>query len=165
VKVEINGSDVKVTGPKGSLEKSFHPSMKIAMTGKELTVTRPSDSKFHKSLHGLTRMLIHNMIKGTTTGFEKALEIQGVGYRAELVGGKYLKLSVGFSHSIIVKTAPGLQIVLDDQTHLKVVGIDKEMVGMMASKIRSFRPPEPYKGKGIRYKDEVVRKKAGKTAA
>ena len=165
VKVEISGYDVSVTGPKGNLKRSLHPSMQLKLDGKTLTVSRPSDSKFHKSMHGLTRMLLFNMIKGTTDGFMRALEIQGVGYRAELIGGKHLRLAVGFSHPIIIKATPGLSIVLDDPTHIKVMGIDKELVGMMASKIRSFRPPEPYKGKGIRYKDEVVRKKAGKTAA
>lgn len=164
VKVEMSGQHVKVTGPKGTLEKNFHHSMKIKMENNIITVERPGDSKFHRALHGLTRQLIHNMIKGVTVGYEKELEIQGVGYRAELLG-KALKISVGFSHPIIVKTVPGVSVVLDDPTHFKVVGIDKELVGMMASKIRGFRPPEPYKGKGIRYKNETVRKKAGKTAA
>ncbi len=165
VKIDIKGHDVTVTGPKGTLAKTFHPSMTLNLDNKTLTVTRPGDSRFHKSLHGLTRQLIFNMVKGVSDGFEKALEIQGVGYRAELIAGKHLKLLVGYSHSILVRQTPGIQIVLDDQTHLRVVGIDKEIVGMMAAKIRSFRPPEPYKGKGIRYKGEVVRKKAGKTAA
>lgn len=165
VKVEIKGSDVTVTGPKGTLSKSMHPSMTMTLTDKTFSVTRPSDNGFHKSLHGLTRQLVFNMVKGVSEGFEKSLEIQGVGYRAELIAGKHLKLQVGFSHSIMVKATPGIQIVLDDPTHFKVMGIDKELVGMMAAKIRSFRPPEPYKGKGIRYKGEIVRKKAGKTAA
>jgi large subunit ribosomal protein L6 len=164
VKVELSGSDVKVTGPKGFLEKTFHPSMKIKLEKGVVTVERPGDSKFHRALHGLTRQLIFNMVKGVTVGFQRELEIQGVGYRAELVG-KALKIAVGFSHPIIVKPVPGVSVVLDDPTHFKVMGIDKELVGMMASKIRGFRPPEPYKGKGIRYKGEVVRKKAGKTAA
>lgn len=165
VKVDISGRDVTVVGPKGTLTRVFHPSMTLKLETKTLTVTRPSDSRLHKSLHGLTRMLLFNMVKGTSVGFEKALEIQGVGYRAELLGGKHLKLAVGYSHPIIVKCTPGISIVLDDPTHLRVVGIDKELVGMVAAKIRSFRPPEPYKGKGIRYKNETVRKKAGKTAA
>jgi len=155
---------MKVTGPKGSLEKTFHPSMKIKIDKSVVTVERPGDSKFHRSLHGLTRQLIFNMVQGVTVGFQRELEIQGVGYRAELVG-KALKIAVGFSHPIIVKPVPGISVVLDDPTHFKVVGMDKELVGMMASKIRGFRPPEPYKGKGIRYKGEAVRKKAGKTAA
>jgi large subunit ribosomal protein L6 len=165
VKVELKGSDVMVTGPKGTLSRSMHPSMTMTLADKTLTVTRPSDNGFHKSLHGLTRQLVFNMVKGVSEGFEKSLEIQGVGYRAELIAGKHLKLQVGFSHSIMVRATPGIQIVLEDPTHLKIMGIDKELVGMMAAKIRSFRPPEPYKGKGIRYKGEIVRKKAGKTAA
>jgi large subunit ribosomal protein L6 len=165
VKVELKGSDVMVTGPKGTLSRSMHPSMTMTLVDKTFTVTRPSDNGFHKSLHGLTRQLVFNMVKGVSEGFEKSLEIQGVGYRAELIAGKHLKLQVGFSHSIMVRATPGIQIVLDDPTHLKIMGIDKELVGMMAAKIRSFRPPEPYKGKGIRYKGEIVRKKAGKTAA
>jgi large subunit ribosomal protein L6 len=165
VKVEIKGSDVKVTGPKGTLSRSMHPSMTMVLDDKTFSVTRPSDSGFHKSLHGLTRQLVFNMVKGVSEGFDKSLEIQGVGYRAELVAGKHLKLQVGYSHSILVRATPGIQIELADPTHIRVMGIDKELVGMMAAKIRSFRPPEPYKGKGIRYKGEVVRKKAGKTAA
>ncbi len=165
VKVEIKGSDVKVTGPKGTLSRSMHPSMTMALDDKTFSVTRPSDSGFHKSLHGLTRQLVFNMVKGVSEGFDKSLDIQGVGYRAELIAGKHLKLQVGYSHSILVRETPGIQIVLADPTHIKVMGIDKELVGMMAAKIRSFRPPEPYKGKGIRYKGEIVRKKAGKTAA
>lgn len=165
VKVELKGSDVKVTGPKGTLSRSMHPSMTMTLADKTFTVTRPSENGFHRSLHGLTRQLVFNMVKGVSEGFEKSLEIQGVGYRAELIAGKHLKLQVGYSHSIMVRATPGIQIVLDDPTHIKVMGIDKELVGMMAAKIRSFRPPEPYKGKGIRYKGEVVRKKAGKTAA
>jgi large subunit ribosomal protein L6 len=165
VKVEIKGSDVTVTGPKGTLSRSMHPSMTMTLADKTFSVTRPSDNGFHKSLHGLTRQLVFNMVKGVSEGFDKSLEIQGVGYRAELIAGKHLKLQVGFSHSILVRETPGIQIVLADPTHIKVMGIDKELVGMMAAKIRSFRPPEPYKGKGIRYKGEVVRKKAGTTAA
>lgn len=165
VKVEIKGSDVTVTGPKGTLFRSMHPSMTMTLDNKTFSVTRPSDNGFHKSLHGLTRQLVFNMVKGVSEGFEKSLEIQGVGYRAELIAGKHLKLQVGYSHSIMVRATPGIQIVLDDPTHIKIMGIDKELVGMMAAKIRSFRPPEPYKGKGIRYKGEIVRKKAGKTAA
>ncbi len=165
VKLEIKGQEVTVTGPKGTLSRSMHPSMTLTLDKKTLAVTRPSDTGFHRSLHGLTRQLIFNMVKGVTDGFEKSLEIQGVGYRAEIVGGKHLKLQVGYSHAIMIKATPGIQIILEDPTHFKITGIDKELVGMMAAKIRSFRPPEPYKGKGIRYKDEIVRKKAGKTAA
>lgn len=138
--------------------------MKVTIDGKTITVARPSDTRYHKSLHGLTRQIIFNMIQGTTAGFEKSLEIQGVGYRAEMMG-KHVKISVGFSHALLIKNTPGIHVQIEDPTHLKVVGLDKELVGMMAAKIRSFRPPEPYKGKGIRYKGEFVKKKAGKTAA
>ncbi len=164
VKIEIKGSDVKVTGPKGTLERTLHPSMKLTLDKNVLTVERPGDSKFHRALHGLTRQLIFNMVKGVTDGFQRELEIQGVGYRAEQVG-KSLKILVGYSHPILVRPVPGITLALDDPTHIRVSGIDKELVGLTAAKIRGFRPPEPYKGKGIRYKNEVVRKKAGKTAA
>ncbi len=164
VKVEFSGLDVKVVGPKGTLEKTMHPSMKIKMDKNVITVERPGDSKYHKALHGLTRQLIANMIEGVTKGYQRELEIQGVGYRAEQVG-KSLKILVGYSHPILVRPVPGITLALDDPTHIRVSGIDKELVGMTAAKIRGFRPPEPYKGKGIRYKNEVVRKKAGKTAA
>lgn len=163
VKLEMTGTTVKVTGPKGTLEKEVHPSMKIIVDGNVVRVERPTDSKFHRSLHGLTRQIIFNMVKGTTEGFERALEINGVGYRAELIG-TVLKLSVGYSHAVMVKPLTGLSLIVDDPTHIRVAGMDKELVGMMAAKIRSFRPPEPYKGKGIRYAGEQVRKKAGKTA-
>ncbi len=164
VKVEMSGPDVKVTGPKGTLEQTLHPSMKVSIDGSTIKVERPGDSKFHRALHGLTRQLIHNMIKGVTDGFQRELEIQGVGYRAEQVG-KGLKIVVGYSHPILVRPLPGITLSLDDPTHIKITGIDKQLVGQMAAKIRGFRPPEPYKGKGIRYKGEQVRKKAGKTAA
>jgi large subunit ribosomal protein L6 len=164
VKVEIDGSKVKVTGPKGSLERELHPSMTAKQEDSTVLVERPSDSKLHRSLHGLTRQLIYNMVKGTSDGFERVLEINGVGYRAEL-RGKTLRLAVGFSHAIMVKPVEGIQFVLDDPTHVRVQGIDKELVGQVAAKIRGFRPPEPYKGKGIRYVGEYVRKKAGKTTA
>ncbi len=163
VKVEINGSHVKVTGPKGSLERDIHPSMTAKQEESQILVERPSDSKFHRSLHGLTRQLIFNMVKGTSEGFEKVLEINGVGYRAEL-RGRHLRLAVGFSHPIMVKPVEGVEFVLDDPNHVRVQGIDKELVGQVAAKIRGFRPPEPYKGKGIRYAGEFVRKKAGKAA-
>ncbi len=163
VKVEINGSNVKVTGPKGTLERDIHPSMTAKQDNGSVLVERPSDSKFHRSLHGLTRQLIFNMVKGTSDGFEKVLEINGVGYRAEL-RGRFLRLAVGFSHAIMIKPIEGIQFVLDDPNHVRVQGIDKELVGQVAAKIRGFRPPEPYKGKGIRYAGEYVRKKAGKAA-
>ncbi|MCK4857446.1 MAG: 50S ribosomal protein L6 [candidate division Zixibacteria bacterium] len=164
VKVELDGSDITVTGPKGTLSRSLHPVMKIQIEGDLLTVQRPSDSRFHKSLHGLTRQLVNNMVTGVSNGFAKTLEIVGVGYRAELVG-RHLKVIVGYSHPMLMKAPEGITFVLSDPTHIKVSGIDKELVGVVAAKIRSFRPPEPYKGKGIRYEGEYVRRKAGKTAA
>ena len=130
----------------------------------EITVSRPSDNRNHRSLHGLYRTLISNMVTGVTKGFEKKLEIVGVGYRAEL-RGKSLLLSLGFSHPILFKPPEGIEIKLEGLTKIFVSGIDKQLVGQSAAKIRSFRPPEPYKGKGIRYEGEYVRRKAGKTAA
>ena len=164
VGVKINQNEITVSGPKGELTREFHPSMKVETSKDEIVVFRSSDSKFHKSLHGLTRALIANMIDGVTTGYRKALEIQGVGYKAELMGKK-LNLSLGFSHPILFSPPEGIKIDLDAPNRIAVSGIDKELVGLVAAKIRSFRPPEPYKGKGIRYKGEFVRKKAGKAAA
>ncbi len=163
VKVEIKGNQVKVTGPKGELTQSIHPSMMVEISEKELVVKRPSDNKFHKSLHGLTRSLIANMVAGVTSEYQKSLEIQGVGYKAEL-RGKKLNLSLGLSHPILFSPPEGIKIELDGPNKINVSGTDKQLVGEVAAKIRSVRPPEPYKGKGIRYVGELVRKKAGKTA-
>lgn len=164
VKVELSGTDVTVTGPKGVLNRTLHPQMKVVIDKDVITVERSSDSKFHRSLHGLTRQLVANMVDGVNTGFSKVLEIVGVGYRAEMMG-KNLRLSVGYSHPIIVKAPEGVSFEVPEPVKIKVLGIDKELVGMVAAKIRYFRPPEPYKGKGIRYQGEYVRRKAGKTAA
>jgi large subunit ribosomal protein L6 len=164
VKVEFASGEIKVTGPHGSLSRSLHPTMLVKIESQQISVERPSDNRLAKSLHGLTRMLIANMVKGVSTGFEKILEITGVGYRAEMIG-KHLRLLVGYSHPVIFKIPQGIVITLDSPTRIKVWGADKELVGMIAAKIRSFRPPEPYKGKGIRYENEHVRRKAGKTAA
>ncbi len=162
VAVKIEGNRVVVTGPKGSLERSFNPEMTIAMDGRSLRVTRPSDERQYRALHGLTRTLLNNMVKGVSDGFEKNLEIVGVGYRAELSGQK-LVLRIGFSHPVEIVPPPGVSIVLDGQTKIKVQGIDKEKVGQLAAEIRAVHPPDHYKGKGIRYAGEVVRIKAGKT--
>ncbi len=162
VAVKIEGNRVVVTGPKGSLERSFNPEMTIAMDGGSLRVTRPSDERQYRALHGLTRTLLNNMVKGVSDGFEKNLEIVGVGYRAELSGQK-LVLRIGFSHPVEIVPPPGVSIVLDGQTKIKVQGIDKEKVGQLAAEIRAVHPPDHYKGKGIRYAGEVVRIKAGKT--
>ena len=160
---QANGT-LSVKGPKGSLQLSAHPDMKVVIDGGEVRVERPSDEKQHRALHGLTRSLITNMVIGVTDGFAKTLEIVGVGYRADLKG-KGLTLSLGFSHTIEYTPDDGVSLECPNQTTIVVSGIDKQKVGQAAADIRAFRPPEPYKGKGIRYKGEHVRRKAGKTAA
>ena len=162
VAVKIENNKVVVTGPKGSLERCLNPEMIIALDGDTLTVSRPSDNRQHRAMHGLTRTLIDNMVKGVSNGFEKNLEIVGVGYRAEMSGQK-LVLRIGFSHAVEIVPPSGLSIVLDGQTKVKVQGIDKEKVGQLAAEIRGVHPPDHYKGKGVRYAGEVVRLKAGKT--
>jgi large subunit ribosomal protein L6 len=162
VQVKINGSDVHVTGPKGELTRSFHPAMTIALQGNEMTVARPDDLRQNRALHGLTRALLNNMVEGVTHGFKKTLMVEGVGYRAELAG-KRLMLYLGYSHPIVVVPPDGITLEADPKAKtISISGIDKEKVGEIAAEIRSLRPPEPYKGKGIRYSDEVVRRKAGK---
>ncbi len=163
VSAKIEGSRITVTGPKGELSQMIHPSMTVELAGNELVVNRPSEAKFHKSLHGLTRSLIANMVTGVTSGYEKSLEIRGIGYKAVLAGKK-LNLSLGLSHPVLLSLPDGIEVKLNGPNKIKVSGIDKQLVGLVAAKIRSFRPPEPYKGKGIRYEGEIVRKKAGKTA-
>lgn len=164
VKVNLDKNKVSVQGPKGSISKPYHPSMRVDMEDSKIVVTRFSDNKFYKSLHGLTRALIANMVKGVTVGFSKSLEIVGVGYKAEVMG-KNLQLVLGYSHPILLAPPEGIKIETPAANKINVSGVDKELVGQVAAKIRSLRPPEPYKGKGIRYQDEKVRKKAGKTAA
>jgi len=161
VTVSIKKDEVKVTGPKGELSRRFNPDMDIKLKNSVLTVSRPSDSKEHRSLHGLTRSLLANMVQGVTAGFEKRLDIVGVGYRVEKAGDK-LTLRIGYSHSVEVAPLPGISLDVEGGTHIKVSGIDKEVVGEMAAEIRAIRPPDPYKGKGIRYVGEIVRLKAGK---
>ncbi len=162
VEVTVEGTLVRVKGPKGTLERRFHPDMKIAVEGNEIRVYRPSDARHHKALHGLTRALIANMVEGVTKGFEKVLEIHGVGYRAQLKGTA-LELSLGFSHPVVVEPKPGIEFEVQGRQDVIVVrGIDKELVGQQAAEIRALRPPEPYKGKGIRYRGEHVRLKPGK---
>lgn len=157
-----NGT-VSVKGPKGELFVDVNPGIKIKVEDAEVQLTRPSDSKNHRSLHGLYRSLIANMVVGVTEGFQKKLEIRGVGYKAE-VRGKSLNLQLGYSHPIVFKPPEHISIVCESPTSITVSGSDKELVGQVAAKIRSFRKPEPYKGKGIRYFGEYVREKAGKTA-
>ena len=164
VKVEIADHQVKVSGPLGKLEKDIHPSIKVNLEDKNVVVFRPSDSKFHKSLHGLSRMIIYNMVLGVTQGFKKILLINGVGYKAEL-SGRFLNLSLGYSHPIVFLPPEGIRIELENPTKILVSGLDKELVGLVAATIRAFRPPDPYKAKGIKYEGEWVRRKAGKTAA
>ena len=153
---------VTVKGPKGTLERVLPAEMTIKQEGAEIVVTRPNDLKRNKSLHGLTRTLIKNMVVGVTEGYEKVLEINGVGYRAAKQGKK-LTLSLGYSHPVEMEDPEGVTTVLDGQNIIKVQGIDKEKVGQYAAEIRGKRPPEPYKGKGIKYSDEIIRRKVGKT--
>lgn len=162
VEVKIDGHTVTVKGPKGTLSRTLNEEMTITLEGNEVLVTRPSDDIKERSLHGLTRTLIHNMVVGVTEGFEKKLEIQGVGYNAQMQG-KNLKLSLGFSHPVIVEPPEGITITTPSSVVIVVSGADKEKVGMVAAEIRAWRQPEPYKGKGIRYSGEYVRRKAGKT--
>lgn len=163
VTVEVaENNKVTVKGPKGTLVRVLPVEMGIKVEGSEVNVTRPNDLKKFKALHGLTRTLIHNMVIGVTQGYEKALEINGVGYRAAK-SGKELTLTLGYSHPVIMVDPEGLEAVLDGQNKIIVKGIDKEKVGQYAAEIRSKRAPEPYKGKGIKYADEVIRRKVGKT--
>lgn len=164
VEVKINKGTVEVTGPKGNLSGEVNQDIKLDIKDGQLTVSRPNDSKYYKSLHGLYRSLLNNMVEGVTNGFEKKLEIVGVGYKAEMSKGR-LSLQLGYSHPIVFLPPEGVEVVVADPTNISVRGIDKHLVGQVAAKIRSFRPPEPYKGKGIKYVDEYIRRKAGKTAA
>jgi large subunit ribosomal protein L6 len=163
VDVSVEGSRVSVKGPRGSLEQSFHPDMRIVLEDSTLRVERPSEERLHRSLHGLTRTLVWNMVEGVTKGYEKRLEIVGVGYRAVLKGAD-LELALGFSHTVAVPAPPGIEFEVPVPTRITIRGIDKQLVGEVAAKIRKLRKPEPYKGKGIRYEGEHVRKKAGKAA-
>ena len=162
VDVKIDGHVVTVKGPKGTLTKSFHKDMIIKLEGNEIIVERPTEDKLHKSLHGLTRTLVSNMVEGVTHGFSKSLDIDGIGYRAQKQGKK-LTLSLGYSHPVEMEDPEGIETVLDGQNIIIVKGISKEKVGQYAAEIREKRRPEPYKGKGIKYADEVIRRKVGKT--
>ncbi len=161
--VTLNGQTVRVKGPKGELTFEVHPDITVTMEDGVVTVTRPSDEPQHRALHGLTRTLVANMIEGVMNGFSKTLEIQGVGYRA-MKKDSGIQLHLGFSHTIEYPAPDGVSLDLPDQTTIVVTGVDKQKVGQAAAEIRAFRPPEPYKGKGIRYTGEHVRRKAGKTA-
>ena len=165
VEVSVSGKNhVTVKGPKGTLERDMVPQLGINIEENIIHVTRPNDTKENRSLHGLTRTLINNMIVGVTEGFEKKLEINGVGYRASKEG-KNLVLNVAFSHPIIMSENDDIQIEVPDANHITIKGIDKQKVGQFAAEVRSKRPPEPYKGKGIKYDYEVIRRKEGKTGA
>jgi large subunit ribosomal protein L6 len=163
VNVTITGSNVVVKGPKGELSMNVHPKMQVALDSGVMTVTRPDDSGPNRCLHGLTRTLISNMVTGVTTGFEKRLEIQGVGYRASKKGSD-LELLVGYSHPVVVPPPENIEFEVPAPTQIVVKGIDKQRVGQVAAEIRAIRKPEPYKGKGIRYEGETVRRKVGKRA-
>jgi large subunit ribosomal protein L6 len=161
VDVTIDGRNVTINGPRGSLSRELHPEMLVQREADAIVVARPSEQKMHKQLHGLTRTLVNNMVIGVTAGYRKALEINGVGYRAALVGRK-LQLNLGYSHQIEIDPPAGISFEVENPTHLAVVGIDKELVGQIAARVRATRKPEPYKGKGVRYAGEQVRRKAGK---
>uniref|UniRef100_C6E4P2 Large ribosomal subunit protein uL6 n=1 Tax=Geobacter sp. (strain M21) TaxID=443144 RepID=C6E4P2_GEOSM len=162
VKVIYNAPEIKVEGPKGKLARNIGEGVAIDVTAQAITVTRNDDTIKSRSAHGLTRTLINNMVVGVSKGFETLLEINGVGYRAE-VKGNVLNLALGFSHPVNFELPAGITVEVEKMTKLKVMGIDKEMVGETAAKIRAFRPPEPYKGKGVKYADETILRKAGKT--
>ena len=162
VKVELDGSAVRVTGPKGVLSRQLNSEIRVTLQGEEVVVTRPSDSPTHRSLHGLTRTLVANMVQGVSTGFEKRLELVGVGYRAAKQGEK-LVLTVGYSHPVEIVPPEGITIQVPANNAVVVQGADRERVGEVAAQIRRVRPPEPYQGKGIRYQGEFVRRKVGKT--
>ena len=164
VNVSIQDSTVTVKGPKGDLTQTFRPEMDISMEDGEVIVRRPSDQREHKSLHGLTRSLINNMVIGVSSGYKKELVLEGTGYRAQ-VRGRNLVLNVGYSHEVVIDAPENVTFTVDKPgKNLTVEGIDKQVIGELAARIRRVRPPEPYKGKGIRYADEVVHRKAGKSA-
>lgn len=163
VSITIDGTRVTVKGPRGEIARDFHPAIEIVHEDGELRANRPSDRRDHRALHGLTGALLANMVSGVVEGFQKKLEIVGVGYRAE-AAGKSLRFHLGFSHPIVYDPPEGVTLGVESPTMVVVSGVDREKVGQAAAEIRSFRPPEPYKGKGIRYHGEHVRRKAGKTA-
>ena len=163
VEVKIGKTEVTVKGPKGTLSQVVHPDMTVEMNDDVLTVSRPTDNKMHRSFHGLTRTLIANMVKGTSEGFQKNLEIVGVGYRAQAISPTKLGFSLGFSHPVEYDAPEGITFSMEGNNKITVSGIDKELVGRVASQIRAIRPPDHYKGKGVRYAGEHVRLKAGKS--
>jgi large subunit ribosomal protein L6 len=165
VKVSVANGDIKVEGPKGKMHFSFNPRVNVEVQGGEVRVTRPDESRMAKGLHGLTRTLVNNAVLGVTKGYERVLEISGVGFKAE-VKGKDINFVLGFSHPVVFRLPDGVTAEVDPkQTRLTVKGVDKNLLGLTAAKIRALRPPEPYKGKGIKYAEETVRRKEGKTGA
>ena len=164
VEVKVNGSEVTVKGPKGTLTQTMRPEMEIKVEDGFIVVNRPNDEKFERSMHGLTRTLVHNMVVGVHEGFKKELEVNGVGYRVEKKG-KQLVMKLGFSHDVTVEEVEGITIEVPEKSTNKIIihGIDKQQVGQFAAEVRGKRPPEPYKGKGIKYANEVIRRKEGKT--
>lgn len=164
VKIAVAGQKVTVEGPKGKLERVLPEPITANVEGAQANLVRPDDSRKSKAMHGLARTLVNNMVEGVTKGFEKELHIEGVGFRAA-VAGKVLNLTLGYSHPVNFDIPTGITITVDQQTEVKVSGMDKELVGQVAANIRFLREPEVYRGKGVRYKDEVIRRKAGKTAA
>lgn len=162
VKLSVTNGLVKVEGPKGKLETTHHPRMTVKVEGNTLTVTRPDDDRFNRALHGLTRALINNMVVGVTTGYEKKLKIEGVGYQAAMKGTA-VELTVGFANRIVHAPPTGVTVAVPDPTTIVVTGADKQKVGQFAAEIRASKKPEPYKGKGVRYENEVVRRKEGKS--
>lgn len=163
VDVKIDGHKVTVKGPKGTLENTFNPEIGIAVEGNEIVVTRPTDDKNHRALHGLTRTLVANMVEGVTNGYSKTLEVNGVGYRAQKQG-KNLVMNLGYSHQVTVPETAGITIDVPSPNQIVISGADKQQVGQFAAEVREKRPPEPYKGKGIKYADEHIRRKEGKAA-
>ena len=163
VTVSINGNEVTVKGPKGELKETFNASMSIVMENNEIVVTRPSDNKEHRALHGLTRTLIANMVEGVANGYSKTLEVNGVGYRAQKQG-KDLVMNLGYSHQVIMSEVDGITVEVPNNNTIIVSGADKQKVGQFAAEVREKRPPEPYKGKGIKYVGEYIRRKEGKAA-
>ena len=163
VEVNINGNEVTVKGPKGTLTNTFNADMAIAVEGTEIVVTRPTDKKEHRALHGLTRTLIANMVEGVSVGYKKELEINGVGFRAQKQG-KDLVMNLGYSHQVIMPEVDGITIEVPNNTSIIISGTDKQKVGQFAAEVREKRPPEPYKGKGIKYVGEYIRRKEGKAA-
>ena len=164
VDVKIDGNVVTVKGAKATLTREFHPNMNIAVEGNEILVTRPNDDKHNRALHGLTRSLIHNMVVGVSEGYRKELDVVGLGYRVAMAGTQ-LQMNIGYSHQVLVDPIPGITIESPAPNKIIISGVDKQLVGQFAADVRKKRPPEPYKGKGIRYTGEVVRRKEGKTGA